>query len=172
MLKILNSDINLLLRSLFFWFEFQEYADQLGIPFLETSAKNAMNVEQAFMTMAAEIKSRVGPPSSAASDQQSKLKIDQGRNIDASGIQGSKSGCCWNIHDYNRFFAKPPIANELFIRFIRSLKTIFQAKEIALNRVSKNKEGYFYVQNVWKQKNLRTCMILICGKLRLIFFSI
>ena len=40
----------------------QEYADQLGIPFLETSAKNATNVEQAFMTMAAEIKNRVGPP--------------------------------------------------------------------------------------------------------------
>ena len=40
----------------------KEYADQLGIPFLETSAKNATNVEQAFMTMAAEIKNRVGPP--------------------------------------------------------------------------------------------------------------
>jgi hypothetical protein len=36
----------------------QEFADQLGIPFLETSAKTASNVEQAFMTMAAEIKSR------------------------------------------------------------------------------------------------------------------
>ena len=34
----------------------------MGIPFLETSAKNATNVEQAFMTMAAEIKNRVGPP--------------------------------------------------------------------------------------------------------------
>lgn len=72
----------------------KEYADQLGIPFLETSAKNAMNVEQAFMTMAAEIKSRVGPPSSAAGDQTSKLKIDQAHNIDTSGIGGSKSGCC------------------------------------------------------------------------------
>lgn len=39
----------------------QEYADQLGIPFLETSAKNATNVEQAFLTMAAEIKNRMGP---------------------------------------------------------------------------------------------------------------
>ncbi|KAI8425318.1 hypothetical protein MSG28_007090, partial [Choristoneura fumiferana] len=37
----------------------------LGIPFLETSAKNSTNVEQAFMTMAAEIKARVGPPSAA-----------------------------------------------------------------------------------------------------------
>ena len=43
----------------------KEYADQLGIPFLETSAKNATNVEQAFMTMAAEIKNRVGPPAAA-----------------------------------------------------------------------------------------------------------
>ena len=36
----------------------QAFADEIGIPFLETSAKNATNVEQAFMTMAAEIKSR------------------------------------------------------------------------------------------------------------------
>ena len=42
----------LILSSLFV----QEFADQLQIPFLETSAKNATNVEQAFMTMAAEIK--------------------------------------------------------------------------------------------------------------------
>lgn len=67
----------------------QEYADQLGIPFLETSAKNAMNVEQAFMTMAAEIKLRVGPPSSAASDPANKVKIEHGRPIESS-----KSGCC------------------------------------------------------------------------------
>ncbi|XP_065833120.1 uncharacterized protein [Oscarella lobularis] len=39
----------------------KEYADQLGIPFLETSAKDGKNVEQAFMTMAAEIMYRVGP---------------------------------------------------------------------------------------------------------------
>jgi hypothetical protein len=36
----------------------QAFADEIGIPFLETSAKNAINVEQAFMTMAAEIKNR------------------------------------------------------------------------------------------------------------------
>nr|AGC10822.1 Rab-1 [Eriocheir sinensis] len=45
----------------------KEYADSLGIPFLETSAKNATNVEQAFMTMAAEIKNRMGPPSAPGS---------------------------------------------------------------------------------------------------------
>ena len=31
-------------------------ADEIGIPIWKTSAKNATNVEQAFMTMAAEIK--------------------------------------------------------------------------------------------------------------------
>ncbi len=36
----------------------QEFADQLAIPFLETSAKNATNVEQAFLTMAKQIKDR------------------------------------------------------------------------------------------------------------------
>lgn len=34
----------------------KEFADNLGISFLETSAKTAKNVEQAFMTMAADIK--------------------------------------------------------------------------------------------------------------------
>ncbi|XP_059218184.1 ras-related protein Rab-1A [Stomoxys calcitrans] len=65
-----------------------EYANQLGIPFLETSAKSATNVEQAFMTMAAEIKNRVGPPSSAT-ENTSKVKIDQGRPV-----ENTKSGCC------------------------------------------------------------------------------
>merc|ERR1711973_634974 len=68
----------------------KEYADQLGIPFLETSAKNVTNVEQAFMTMAAEIKNRTGPPSSAA-NADSNVKISQ-----SSPVQGgsSSSGCC------------------------------------------------------------------------------
>jgi Ras-related protein Rab-1A len=38
----------------------------LSIPFLETSAKNATNVEQAFLTMAKQIKDRMGSPSSGA----------------------------------------------------------------------------------------------------------
>lgn len=36
----------------------QEFADQIGIPFMETSAKDATNVEGAFMAMAAAIKDR------------------------------------------------------------------------------------------------------------------
>eukprot|EP00026_Physarum_polycephalum_P017277 Phypoly_transcript_18448.p1 GENE.Phypoly_transcript_18448~~Phypoly_transcript_18448.p1 ORF type:complete len:240 (-),score=38.18 Phypoly_transcript_18448:45-665(-) len=38
----------------------KEYAESMGIQFLETSAKNSTNVEQAFMTMAAEIKKQQG----------------------------------------------------------------------------------------------------------------
>ncbi|KAF9624491.1 hypothetical protein IFM89_011534 [Coptis chinensis] len=35
------------------------FADEIGIPFMETSAKSSTNVEQAFMAMAAEIKNHV-----------------------------------------------------------------------------------------------------------------
>ena len=65
----------------------KDYADQLGIPFLETSAKSSTNVEQAFLTMAAEIKSRMGPV--------------QGGGAPAMRITGSQpvndkksGGCC------------------------------------------------------------------------------
>jgi Ras-related protein Rab-1A len=45
-----------------------QFADKLGIPFLETSAKNATNVEAAFLTMARElIKAREADSSSANS---------------------------------------------------------------------------------------------------------
>jgi len=37
----------------------KSFADELGIPFLETSAKDASNVEQAFLTMAGEVKRRM-----------------------------------------------------------------------------------------------------------------
>jgi len=67
----------------------KEFADGLGIPFLETSAKNSTNVEQAFMTMASEIKARVGPQYSDAAGGAGPVRIDQGRSIEPS-----KSGCC------------------------------------------------------------------------------
>ncbi|KAF9596181.1 hypothetical protein IFM89_007499 [Coptis chinensis] len=35
------------------------FADEIGIPFMETSAKSSTNVEQAFMAMAAEIKNQI-----------------------------------------------------------------------------------------------------------------
>jgi len=66
----------------------KEYADQLGIPFLETSAKNATNVEQAFMTMAAEIKNRMGPAPSPA-EKPTNVKINSSTPVKQGG-----GGCC------------------------------------------------------------------------------
>lgn len=40
---------------MFLWCQ-KAFADEIGIPFMETSAKDATNVEQAFMAMAADIK--------------------------------------------------------------------------------------------------------------------
>lgn len=36
----------------------QAYADEIGIPFLETSAKDSINVEEAFLAMSEAIKKR------------------------------------------------------------------------------------------------------------------
>lgn len=43
---------------IFHVFFVKAFADEIGIPFMETSAKSATNVEQAFMAMAASIKNR------------------------------------------------------------------------------------------------------------------
>lgn len=58
--------MNVLLRDEFYIrmeilrvsFHVQAFADEIGIPFLETSAKSSTNVEEAFMAMTAEIKNR------------------------------------------------------------------------------------------------------------------
>jgi len=47
-----------MLSSLYLWIFLQAFADEIGIPFMETSAKDATNVEQAFMAMTASIKNR------------------------------------------------------------------------------------------------------------------
>ncbi|KAI0374767.1 ras-domain-containing protein [Pilatotrama ljubarskyi] len=67
----------------------KEFADQLGIPFLETSAKNATNVEQAFLTMAKQIKDRMGSTSTAAGTGKSST-ITPGQTVQ----QQSSGGCC------------------------------------------------------------------------------
>ncbi|KAK2707632.1 ras-related protein ORAB-1-like [Artemia franciscana] len=67
----------------------KDYADQLGIPFLETSAKNATNVEQAFLKMASEIKNRTAPSSVPMGQSQGIQIGDRNRPVEAP-----KSGCC------------------------------------------------------------------------------
>lgn len=65
----------------------QEFADSLGIPFLETSAKNASNVEQAFLTMARQIKERMG---TTQVNNKPTVPIGQGQGVQS----GSGGGCC------------------------------------------------------------------------------
>jgi Ras-related protein Rab-1A len=66
----------------------QEFADQLSIPFLETSAKNATNVEQAFLTMSKQIKDRTGSSSGMAAGAKQSIQPGKGVQQEASG------GCC------------------------------------------------------------------------------
>jgi GTPase SAR1 family protein len=66
----------------------KDFADSLGIPFLETSAKNATNVEQAFLTMAAEIKNRMGP-SAVQNETKNKVNVNNTQSMNTA-----KSGCC------------------------------------------------------------------------------
>lgn len=68
-------------------FFLQEFADSLGIPFLETSAKNASNVEQAFLTMARQIKERMG---TATVNNKPTVQVGQGQGVQS----GSGGGCC------------------------------------------------------------------------------
>mmetsp|Transcript_1534 Transcript_1534/g.2997 ORF Transcript_1534/g.2997 Transcript_1534/m.2997 type:complete len:209 (+) Transcript_1534:77-703(+) len=68
--------------------EAKELSDSLGIQFMETSAKNAHNVEQAFQTMAREIKQRV------ASQPQAKTGAGGPTNLGAGRPVGQQGGCC------------------------------------------------------------------------------
>jgi len=61
----------------------KEFSDSANIPFLETSAKNATNVEDAFMTMAGEIKKRMASQPSVGADGggAKKVAIGQGKQV-------------------------------------------------------------------------------------------
>jgi len=66
----------------------KEMADSLSIPFLETSAKSATNVEQAFMTMASEIKNRMATAPTGRMGNQATLPVGK------SAAASKSSGCC------------------------------------------------------------------------------
>ncbi|XWS77329.1 hypothetical protein CRYUN_Cryun01aG0251600 [Craigia yunnanensis] len=63
------------------------FADEVGIPFLETSAKDATNVEQAFMAMAASIKDRMASQPAMNNAKPQTVQI-RGQPV------AQKSGCC------------------------------------------------------------------------------
>ncbi|XP_037656224.1 ras-related protein Rab-1A-like isoform X2 [Choloepus didactylus] len=66
----------------------REFDDSLVIPFLGTSAKNVMNVEQSFMMMAAETKKQMGPGATAGGAEKSNVKIQ------STLVEQSGGGCC------------------------------------------------------------------------------
>ncbi|KHG16950.1 Ras-related RABD2a -like protein [Gossypium arboreum] len=63
------------------------FADEIGIPFLETSAKDATNVEQAFMAMAASVKDRMASQPTANNAKPPTVQI-RGQPV------AKQSGCC------------------------------------------------------------------------------
>ncbi|XBI24489.1 hypothetical protein VPH35_049586 [Triticum aestivum] len=63
------------------------FADEIGIPFMETSAKNALNVEQAFMAMAASIKDRMASQPAANNARPATVQI-RGQPVE------QKASCC------------------------------------------------------------------------------
>ncbi|CAH9098080.1 unnamed protein product [Cuscuta europaea] len=65
----------------------KDFADEIGIPFLETSAKNAINVEQAFTAMSSDIKKRMASQPSGSNAKPPTVQI-RGQPLN------QKSGCC------------------------------------------------------------------------------
>jgi Ras-related protein Rab-8A len=68
----------------------QQLADELGIPFLEVSAKSNINVEKAFYSLAADIKKRI--IDTAKTDSTTQGGVDVGAQGSGSGFGGGK--CC------------------------------------------------------------------------------
>ncbi|ORY57718.1 GTP-binding protein ypt1 [Leucosporidium creatinivorum] len=69
----------------------KEFADTISVSMLETSAKNATNVEQAFLTMAKQIKDRMASAPVAAGPAKAALKVGGGAAV---GGQQAAGGCC------------------------------------------------------------------------------
>lgn len=65
----------------------KEFADQIGIEFLETSAKTSANVESAFLTMASQIKARMKTQPTAGASK-------NGVNLRSQSINKQSGGCC------------------------------------------------------------------------------
>jgi len=70
--------------------EAKEFADSLGISFLETSAKSAHNVEEAFLTMTRQIKERVSRSHEGPSKPNGNVNI----STNSKKIPSQKKKCC------------------------------------------------------------------------------
>eukprot|EP00494_Astrolonche_serrata_P029150 UN29417 len=67
----------------------EEFAKGLDIPFLETSAKSSTNVEEAFLTMASQIKARMAAVPSVQQNNKKVFKMEG----NSSNVR-ENSGCC------------------------------------------------------------------------------
>ncbi|RDX41020.1 GTP-binding protein ypt1 [Lentinus brumalis] len=68
----------------------KEFADSLSIPFIETSAKNSTNVEEAFTMMAKTVKDDVDSQPDESSDSKKNSSVTPGRSLN----QEEESGGC------------------------------------------------------------------------------
>ena len=67
----------------------QQLADELGIPFLEVSAKSGINIDKAFYSLAADIKSRI--IDTAKTEQTPSSGVNVNQSGDSNGLGGK---CC------------------------------------------------------------------------------
>ena len=81
--------------------EGQAFADEHGLLFMETSAKTAYNVEQAFLKTAEEIHGKIINGEIDVSNEAHGIKVgigggagQQSNTVDMQGNQGRQNGCC------------------------------------------------------------------------------
>jgi GTPase SAR1 family protein len=69
----------------------QQLADELGIPFMEVSAKSNINVEKAFYSLAADIKKRIIDTSKSDQGASQGVNVSEQNNSISSAMGGK---CC------------------------------------------------------------------------------
>lgn len=76
--------------------EGKELAEHYNVRFLETSAKDCKNVEEAFIMMTREIKSRVAitQPKRTTAQEQSATRINKGSHQTKKVGENKKNSCC------------------------------------------------------------------------------
>jgi len=68
----------------------QAFAEEIGVQYIETSAKNSTNVEEAFMRMAGEIKERMAKEGVKVAGGAGSVRVGQGTSV----AGGGGSSCC------------------------------------------------------------------------------